>query len=71
MPSKDSIYSHTIDVGTLLDQLSALPRDTRVSFGGLDFYRVKQQGPDIVQIEFNQTVYRTDEDILVVQDHSK
>ena len=69
MPSKEIIESHTIDLETLLEQLKGYPLDTRVSFSGLDFYRVKPQGPNMIQIEFNQSVYRTDEDLLVVQDH--
>lgn len=71
MPSKEIIESHTTDVGTLLDQLQGLPRDTLVSFGGLDFYRVKRRGPELVQIEFSQSVYRTSEDLLVVEDHEQ
>lgn len=71
MPSKEIIESHTTDVGTLLDQLQGLPRDTLVSLGGLDFYRVKRRGPELVQIEFNQSVYRTSEDLLVVEDHEQ
>ncbi|ALE88788.1 hypothetical protein BOH73_10705 [Pseudomonas versuta] len=68
MPSKKIIDSHSTDLGTLLDQLEGLPRDTQVYFGGLDFYRVKRQGPNQVQIEFNQSVHRTNEDVLVVVD---
>ena len=71
MPTKEIIESHTTDLGTLLNQLEGLPRETRISFGGLDFYRVKRRGPDLVQIEFNQSVYRTDEDLLVVEDHEQ
>ena len=71
MPSKEIIERHTVALGTLLDQLEGLPRDTKVYFGGLDFYRVKSQGPDQVQIEFNQSVYRTSEDLLVVEDHEQ
>lgn len=44
MPTKEIIESHTTDLGTLLDQLEGLPRETLVYFGGLDFYRVKRQG---------------------------
>lgn len=70
MPFKDN-QSHTIELGTLLDQLVGLPRDTKVSFGGLDFYRVKPRGPKLVQIEFNQSIYRTAEGLLVAEDHSQ
>ncbi len=69
--NKDIIKSHTIDLGTLLQQLDGFPRDTRVSFSGLDFYRVKRRGPSMIQIEFNQAIYRTDEDLLVLEDHSQ
>ncbi len=71
MSFKDIVESHTIDLGTLLGQLEGLPLDTRVYFGGLDFYRINPQGPKLIQIEFNQSVYRTREDVLVVQDHSQ
>lgn len=71
MPSTEQIESHTIPLSTLLDQLVGLPKDTLVSFGGLDFYRIKPRGPGLIQIEFNQTVYRTSEDLLVVEDHSQ
>ena len=71
MPSTEQIESHTIPLSTLLDQLVGLPKDTLVSFGGLDFYRIKPRGPGLVQVEFNQSVYRTSEDLLVVEDHSQ
>ncbi|QLH64372.1 hypothetical protein SYMBAF_10035 [Serratia symbiotica] len=71
MSFKDIVESHTIDLKTLLDQLEGYPSDIRVSFSGLDFKRVKQRGQNMLQIEFNQSVYRTDEDLLVVQDHSR
>ena len=71
MPSKELIEKHSIELGTLLDQLAGLPRDTQVYFGGLDFYRVKRQGPNQVQVEFSQSVYRTSEDLLVVEDHEQ
>ena len=71
MSFKNIVESHTIDLGTLLRQLEGLPHDTRVYFGGLDFHRINPQGPNLIQIEFNQSVYRTDEDLLVVEDHSR
>lgn len=71
MTNKNKRSDHTIDLETLLRLLSAYPSDTRVSFGGLDFYRVKKRGDKLVQIEFNQSVYRTDKDVLVVEDHSE
>ena len=71
MPSQTIIDSHSITLGTLLDQLEGLPRETKVYFGGLDFYRIKPQGPDQIHVEFNQSVYRTSEDLLVVEDHEQ
>lgn len=71
MPSKEIIRSHTVDLGTLRRQLSHYPDNTRVSFSGLDFRCVNKTDEDVVQIKFEQSVYRTSEDVLVVQDHSE
>lgn len=71
MPFSDIIQKHTIDLGTLLEQLQQFPPETRVYFGGLDYYRVKKQNPSLIHIEFNQSVYRTAADLLVVEDHSE
>jgi hypothetical protein len=45
-----------ITVGDLVKQLKGYPDDFEISFGSgnLEFYRLKQRGPKIVQIEFNQ-----------------
>ncbi|VVM55168.1 hypothetical protein [Pseudomonas fluorescens] len=46
-----------ITVGELLDSLSRESRDTEVIFqGGLNFYRLKQRGEDLIQVEFNEPV---------------
>ncbi|CFQ69880.1 Uncharacterised protein [Yersinia enterocolitica] len=71
MSFKEIVESHTIDLGTLLERFKGYPPETRVYFGGLDYYRVKEQAPNLLQIEFNQSVYRTDKDLLVVEDHSQ
>lgn len=71
MSFKDIVQSHTVELGDLLRQLEGYPPETRVYFGGLDFYRINKQGENLIQIEFNQSVYRTTEDLLVVEDHSK
>lgn len=55
----------TITVGELLDQLKGLDRSTRISFSGLDFYRIKPRG-SILQIEFHQQVYLDDKGLVVV-----
>ncbi|MGS3448538.1 hypothetical protein ACB376_11100 [Klebsiella electrica] len=56
-----------LTVGELLDQLKHYPRDTKISFSGLDFYRLKWRGENLVQIEFNQQVYRNAEGLVVVE----
>lgn len=57
----------TSELGQLLDEFVGLPRTTRVSFSGLSFYRVKQRGDDLVQIEFNQQVFLDEQGRVVVQ----
>ncbi|CAH0178484.1 hypothetical protein SRABI123_01377 [Pseudomonas sp. Bi123] len=47
----------SITVGELLDALNREPRDAEVIFqGGLSFYRLKQRGEDLIQVEFNEPV---------------
>ncbi|BBS11552.1 hypothetical protein WP5W18C01_16460 [Klebsiella aerogenes] len=60
-------YEHLITVGELLDRLSSYPRDAKISFSGLDFYRLKQRGENLIQVEFNQVVYRDSEGRVVVE----
>jgi len=38
--------------------LEGFSDEDELSFSGLDFYRLKRRGPDLVQVEFNQQVYR-------------
>ena len=47
-----------ITVGDLKRDLSLYDDDTEVSFSGLTFYRLKQRGSKLVQVEFGQSVYR-------------
>lgn len=56
-----------ITVGDFLDSLSYYPRDTQLSFSGLDFYRLKWRGENLLQVEFNQLVYRNSEGHVVVE----
>lgn len=58
-----------ITVGDLLRMLDGFPRDAVLYFGGLDFYRVKQRGEKLVQIEFNQPVYKDRDSGKVVVDN--
>ena len=59
-------------IGELKKQLEGWPDDDEITFsGGLDFYRLKQRGPRLVNMEFNQLVYKTKEGKWVVQDDSQ
>lgn len=50
----------------LLDQLQGFSRDTKIDFSCLDFHRVKSRGDKLIQIEFNQLVYRDPQGDVVV-----
>ena len=56
-----------ITVGELKRDLSLYADDYIITFGGLDFYRVKQRGDKLLQIEFNQNVYLDSKGKVVVQ----
>ena len=47
-----------ITVGDLRKMLEGFNDDDELSFSGLDFYRLKRRGPDLVQVEFNQHVHK-------------
>lgn len=55
-----------ITVGQLKSQLEAFRDDDVLEFGGLDFYRLKRRGAQIVQVEFNQQVYIDENDQVQV-----
>jgi hypothetical protein len=57
-----------ITVGELRRQLAAFADDAELYLGGLHYFRLKQRGPNVVQLEFNEQVYRTAEGELVVED---
>ncbi len=57
----------SITVGELRRALSLYEDDIELSFGGLEFYRVKSRGDKLAQIEFNQPVYLDSEGRVVVQ----
>jgi hypothetical protein len=59
---------HAITVGELKMHLASFTDDDLLYFGGLEFYRTKQRGPKLVQIEFKQNVYIDDNDTVVVED---
>jgi hypothetical protein len=56
-----------ITVGDLIRMLQDYPEDASLSFGGLVFYRLKQRGDKLVQVEFNQPVYTTKAGEVVVE----
>jgi hypothetical protein len=57
----------TITVGELKKMLSYYDDDTEISFSGLDFFRLKTRADKLVQVEFNQQVYKDSEtgDVIV------
>ena len=57
-----------ITVKELIQLLEKEDQDLEVFFGGLDFYRLKDRGA-YLQIEFNQSVYLDDNDLVVVENH--
>jgi Mor family transcriptional regulator len=56
-----------ITVGELKKHLESFSDDTVIYFGGLDFYRTKPRGDKLVQIEFNQQVYKTEDGKVVIE----
>jgi len=62
-------YKPSITVGTFKDMLNAYDDDTWLDFSTLDFYRLKQRADDLVQVEFNQSVYRDEQGNVVVDNH--
>ena len=56
-----------ITVGELKRDLSLYADDCIITFGGLDFYRVKQRGDKLLQIEFNQNLHLDSKGKVVVQ----
>lgn len=55
-----------ITVGEMRQRLAAFDDGDILDFCGLDFYRLKQRGPNLVQVEFNQPVYLDGADRVVV-----
>ena len=54
-------------VGDLKRQLSIYPDDYEVDFSGLDFYRLKQRGEELIQVEFSRQVYRGADGHVIVE----
>ena len=56
-------------IGELKKHLEGLPESHEITFaGGLEFYRLKGRGGNLVNMEFNQSVYKTKEGKWVVDD---
>ncbi|WP_321346428.1 hypothetical protein [Halopseudomonas oceani] len=59
-----------ITVGMLKDYLNGYADDMELDFSGLAFYRLKQRSPTLVQVEFNELVYRDKQTgRVVVENH--
>jgi len=58
-----------ITVSELKAQLEGYHDDDELEFSGLDFYRLKRRGARLVQVEFNQTVYRLDNGRVMIESH--
>lgn len=56
-----------ITVGMLKQMLEIYPDDYELDFSGLEFYRLKQRGPELLQVEFNELVYRDGTGRVVVE----
>lgn len=57
----------TIDLKTLRDAFKGLPDDARIGFSGLTFYRPKLRGQTMLNIEFNEHVYRDRNGTVVIE----
>jgi hypothetical protein len=54
-----------LTVGDLIRQLSSFDPEATLYFGGLEFYRLKTRGKKLVQVEFSQTVYEQDGQVVI------
>lgn len=61
-------FTAGVTVGDLRRQLEIFPDDAELYMGGLRFYRLKSRGPQLVQLEFNEVVYRDADGALVAED---
>jgi len=53
-------------VEELIERLQKFPGHLLVDFSTLDFERLKQRSPTVLQVEFSQMVYRDEENNVVV-----
>jgi hypothetical protein len=68
----DDSKKRLITVGELKERLAAFSDDCLISFGhdDLAFYRLKMRGENLVQVEFDQSVYRDAKDVLRIDEHA-
>lgn len=66
MASQRELFGLT--VGELRERLSHLPQDAELFLGGLRFNRLKMRGEKLVQLEFQEQVYRDAKGNLVAED---
>ncbi len=59
-------------IGELKEYLEGYPNNHKIIFGddALTFNRLKRRGPKLVQLEFNEDVYRNEKEELIANDHS-
>lgn len=58
----------TITVGDLRERLSGFPDSMEIMFSGcLTFYRIKQRGDNLLNMEFNEQIYRDEDGELVIE----
>ncbi|TCL72352.1 hypothetical protein EDC14_100662 [Hydrogenispora ethanolica] len=57
-----------ITIGELKKQLSFYDDDDELFMGGLTFYRLKRRGEKVVQLEFNEQIYRNSTGELIIEE---
>lgn len=55
-----------ITVGELKKQLGYYADEDELYMGGLTFYRLKRRGENLVQLEFNEVVYKDSNGTLII-----
>lgn len=58
-----------ITIGELKSLLASYPDNHTIDFSGLTFYRLKRRSDTHVQLEFGESVSRTEEGIVEVDNH--
>ncbi len=61
----------TVPLKQLLDELSLYDKSMEVSFSGLTFKTTKPQSNKVIQVQFEETVYRNFQGDLVFENHKE